>query len=177
MSGFLAHLFIPLTAAYILFPDMFRRPRYLLLAGFGLLPDFDKLLAMPGLLHSLLTLGPLCLIVLVLERVCRSEYRYGPLIIGFVLSHLVLDFLNGGPVPLAFPLVETGIGLEYPVRTVFGRGPFGLPWLEGSIVHIRTVAPVPSNRTYGFITGLGVANAILFVIIYVGRSGLSTRLE
>lgn len=167
MADFLTHLFLPLTAVYVLRPDLFPTPAYLGLGAFGLLADLDKFLGHPGLTHSLVTLVPLCAAVLGVERWWRGESTYGPVVVALVLSHLLLDFLDGGPVPLLFPVVETGIGLEYPVRTVFGRGPVGLTF-EGPLVRLRTSVPAGGFNTYGFIQGLGVANAALFATVYVG---------
>ena len=165
---FLSHLFIPLTAAYVLRPDWFRRWWHFGAAGFGLVADADKFLGMPGLFHSLLTLGPLCCAVVGGEYLLRREVNWSLLVVALVLSHLVLDVVDGGPVPLLYPLVETGIGLEYPVRTVFGEGLLGLRF-EGALVQLRTTAPRPGFNQYGFIQGAGVASALLFVTILVGN--------
>lgn len=167
MADFLTHIFLPLTAVYALRREFFPSPLYLGLGVFGLLSDFDKFLGQPGLLHSLVTLVPLCIVVLGAERAWRGESKYGLVVVALILSHLMLDFLEGGPVPLLFPILETGIGLEYPVRTVFGQGPIGLTF-EGPIVRLRTTAPTGGFNTYGFITGFGVANALLFLTIYLG---------
>lgn len=167
MADFLTHIFLPLTAVYVLRPDLFPSPLYLGLGGVGLLSDFDKFLGQPGLLHSLVTLVPLCLVALGAERAWSGDSRYGLVVVALILSHLLLDFLEGGPVPLLFPILETGIGLEYPVRTVFGQGPLGLTF-EGHLVQLRTNTPTGGFNTYGFITGFGVANAVLFLTIYLG---------
>lgn len=162
---FLSHLFIPLTAVYVVRRDLFDSPWLLGLAGFGLLSDFDKFLRMPGLLHSLVTLVPICLVVLALEYWLRGELRYAPVIVALVGSHLILDLLDGGPVPLLYPFVETGVGLRYPVQTVFGQGPIGLRF-EGPLVALRTAGVRPENDTYGFLQGGGVASLLLFVVVY-----------
>lgn len=163
---FLSHLFLPLTAVYVIRRELFESPWMLGLAGFGLLSDFDKFLGMPGLLHSLVTLGPLCIVLLGVEYRVRDEFHISPVIVAFICSHLVLDFLDGGPVPLLFPLIDTGIGLQYPVQTVFGYGPLGITF-EGPVVALRTVAPRPGNNTYGFLSGGGVASMLLFGLVYV----------
>ncbi|HET7323898.1 MAG TPA: hypothetical protein VFJ06_06170 [Halococcus sp.] len=49
----LTHLFLPLTVAYILFPDRFADPRAFALGVFGLLPDADKYFGIQGVFHSL----------------------------------------------------------------------------------------------------------------------------
>lgn len=167
MTDFLTHLFLPLTAAYVLRRELFASPWALSLAVFGVLPDFDKFLLRAGLFHSLVTLVPFCLAVLAIESYWRGDLEYAPVIAALVLSHLVLDFVDGGPVPLLYPLIETGIGLRYPVQIVFGQGPLGVT-LEGSLVAPRMHPPNQSNHTYGFIQGYGVANALLFCTIYFG---------
>lgn len=164
---FLTHLFLPTTAAYVLWRDRFSSPWYLSLAGAGLLSDLDKFLGVPGLLHSALTVIPLCLLLLGLERALRGELDVAPLVVFLVLSHLVLDFVDGGPVPFLYPVVEQGLGLQYPVRTVFGVPPFGLQF-EGAFVTLQSSTPRPGHNTYGFVDGAGVASALLFATVYFG---------
>lgn len=176
MADFLTHLFLPLTAAYVLRPDLFPSPAYLAVAGFGLLADADKFLGTPGLLHSLVTLVPLSVGLVAAERWLRGETRYAPLAVALILSHLVLDVVDGGPVPLVYPVVETGIGLTYPARTAFGVGPLGVV-IEGPLVALRTAVPVPGHNTYGFIDGAGVASALLFGLIYAGERWRAGRGE
>jgi membrane-bound metal-dependent hydrolase YbcI (DUF457 family) len=164
---FLTHLFLPLTVAYVLRRELFVSPAYLLLAGFGLLSDFDKFLGYPGLLHSLITLVPISLCLLLGEKWLREKLVLSPLIVAFIFSHLLLDFIGGGPVPLLYPVIDGGVGLQYPVQTVFGEGFFGLSF-RGQLLAVRTTAPRPGFNTYGFIKGYGVASTISFVILYLG---------
>jgi len=164
---FLTHVFLPLTVAYVLRRDLFDHPALLGLAGFGLLSDFDKFLGTPGLLHSLVTIVPICAGILLVERWYRGQWVFAPLVVGFVGSHLVLDLVDGGPVPLLYPVVERGLGLQYPARTVFGQGTLGLS-IEGPLVSARATAPRPGFNSYGFITGDGVAWVLAFLILYVG---------
>lgn len=167
MADVLTHLFLPLTGAYVLRRDLFDSHVVLGLGVFGLLSDFDKFLGMPGLLHSLVTLLPLSLLVLSIEWWWRGDLEFAPLIVVLVLSHLILDFVDGGPVSLLFPLVEGGIGLQYPVQITFGQGPVGVA-LEGPIVQLHSAAPRGGFNAYGFIDGVGVANMLLFVTVYIG---------
>lgn len=167
MADFLTHVFVPLTAAYVLRRELFASVTHFALGGFGLFADFDKFLGQPGLFHSLLTLGPICLGMLAVERWWRGEFRYAPLVVAFVLSHLLLDFVGGGPVPLLYPLVDAGVGLQYPVRTVFGVDPVGVAF-QGPLVQIRSTVPRPGYNTYGFINGFGVTSVLLFVVIVLG---------
>ena len=165
---FLTHLFLPLTVAYALRRDLFKTPAYLSLAGFALLSDFDKFLGQPGLLHSLVTLGPICLVLLAGERRLRGELILSPLIVAFILSHLLLDFIDGGPVWPLLPLIDTGIGLQYPVQVTFGEMPFGLT-VQGPLVMIKVgMTRSVGFKSYGFINGFGVASALSFIAVYVG---------
>lgn len=161
----ISHVFLPLTVAYVLRRELFASPDRLFLAGFGLLSDLDKLLGMPGLLHSLVALVPLSAALLAAEWLHRRELTWSPLVVAFIASHLVLDFVDGGPVPLLYPVVETGIGLEYPARSVFGTGPLGVA-IEGPLATMRVRAPRAGFNTYGFVDGAGVASALVFAAIY-----------
>jgi hypothetical protein len=89
------------------------------------------------------------------------------LIAAFIWSHLLLDIVDGGPVPLLFPFLKTGLGLQYPMQTVFGEGVIGISF-RGSLVTLRTVAPKPGFNTYGFIQGTGIASALLFGTVLLG---------
>jgi hypothetical protein len=162
---FLTHLFLPLTVAYVLRPSVFRSPAFLGLGIFGLFSDFDKFLRMPGMLHSLVTLVPICGALLAAEYYWRDDLWVTPVVVALIASHLVLDLVDGGPVPLLYPFFEQGFGLQYPARTVFSLGTVDV---EGSLVAIRTGAPDPENRTYGFITGAGVASMLAFATVYLG---------
>lgn len=173
---FLTHLCLPVTVAYVLYREVFDSPVTLLLAGFGLLPDADKYLGTPGLLHSLVTLVPIALILLAFERVLRGKTTYATIAVGLAFSHLVLDFVDGGPVPLLYPFVLEGVGLQYPVRTVFGEGLLGITF-RGPLAKLRVVAPRPGYNTYGFIQGAGVSSALAFLAVYVGTRWNGERMS
>lgn len=163
----LTHLFLPLTVAYVLRRELFGHPVTLGLTGFSVLSDFDKFLGHQGLLHSLVTIVPICLAVLAAERWYRGEWQYAPLIAGFMSSHLLLDLIDGGPVPLLYPFVEQGLGFRYPAQTVFGTGPVGMS-IRGPLVDTKTAAPRAGYNTFGFLTGDGIAWLLVFVVVYVG---------
>ena len=110
---------------------------------------------------------PICLALLLAEWIVRGDLDVAPVVVALILSHLVLDFVDGGPVPLLFSFVETGIGLQYPARMVFGAGPVRLT-LQGPLVTLRTSVPRGGFNTYGFIQRVGVASALLFATVYVG---------
>jgi len=163
----LTHLFLPLTVVYVLRSELFTHPAALALAGFGLVPDFDKFLGHPGLLHSAVTIVPLCAVAILAERFWFDHSRYGPVITWFVASHLVLDIVDGGPVPVLYPFFDQGLGLQYPARTVFGEGAAGVR-IEGDVVSTRVVAPRSGFNTYTFIDAEGVAWMLAFLVIFFG---------
>ena len=161
----LTHLFLPLTVCYVVYREVFTSPVFLIVGVFGLFPDADKFLGIPGLLHSLVALLPLGITCLAVEYSYRGRLKWSPVIVALVGSHLVLDFIDGGPVPLLFPLVETGIGLRYPAQTVFGQGLLGVT-VDGPLFTLRSVAPRQGFNTYGFIQGAGVASALAFLVVF-----------
>lgn len=160
----LTHLFAPLTAACARSSAFCRRPATAALAGFAAVPDADKLLGRPGLLHSLLTLAPLVAVVYAVERSLRGTWTLAATVAAFLASHLVLDFVDGGPVPLLYPLVEAGPGLQYPSRIAFDAG-FGVA-VEGPLLSLRVIAPRAGFHTYPtLITGTGVLSVLVFVAV------------
>lgn len=165
MADFLTHLFLPLTAAYIIWPERFPSHTHLILGGFGLLSDFDKFLGTPGLLHSLVTLVPIALVIVLFDRWWYGELTIAPVILFMTFSHLVLDLLDGGPVPLLFPFVAGGIGLYYPAQIVFDAGIIGLT-VDGPLIAFRTATPRTGFNAYGFINGFGITSLLLFLIVY-----------
>ena len=178
----LTHLFLPLLVAYVLRPDLFGQPRYLALGLFGLLADLDKLIGTPGLLHSLVTLLPICVGMLLLERVFRGEYQYSAIASGFTLSHLPLDIIEGVTVPLLYPIVTTGVGLAYPLGLTVGpeAGPLwfafdGVPiTLEfGELRTGHAVSDEVNSNEFGFINGYGVGTMLTFLLVFVSREYLS----
>lgn len=164
---FLTHLTLPVTVAYVCRRELFSSPVYLLVGVFALLPDFDKFLGVPGLLHSAVTLVPISLAIVAFERWHRGRLTWSPIVVALIWSHLLLDLVDGGPVPLLFPLVEAGIGLQYPVQVVFGEGVLGVTF-DGPPVSVRTVVPRPGHNAYGFVQGAGVSCALAFLAIYLG---------
>lgn len=179
---FPTYLFLPLPVVYDVRPDLFESPAMRSVAAFGLFPDLDTFLGVPGLLHSLLLLIPFAIIVLVVEQWGCGRVKVSPIIVAFVGSHLLLlDFVDGGPVTLLFPVVETGVGVQYPAQTVFGRGLLGVS-LEGALVTVRMAStrlgfanPEVATNTYGFLTGTGVASLLTFVSVMFGRSRWGDR--
>lgn len=173
----LTHVFLPLTVAYALFRDTFSAPRYLLLGGFGLVPDLDKLLGAPGLFHSLLTLLPLCAGLLLVDRWWNGDVTYGALAASFVLLHVFLDFLDGSGAYLLYPVVETGIGLTYPMSVTFGEGLLGFRF-EGLPVELVSQSAATGfsesttveSNSFGFLEPYGFASVLAFLAVYGGEA-------
>lgn len=167
----LTHLFLPITVAFAVYREWFDSPAWFGLAGFGLLADFDKFLGAPGLLHSLVGVVPASVVLFAAGRYFDRPTA-ARLAIAFLWSHLLLDVIDGGPVPLLFPLFETGIGLQYPAKVVFGAEPLGVA-VRGPLLALRTTAPRAGFNAYGFLNGFGIASALTFAAIYVGARSKS----
>lgn len=174
----LTHVFLPLTVVYAVWPEGFGPNRHFLLGLFGLVPDLDKLLGVPGLLHSLLTIVPITVAMVVLgQRWERVDRRFATLAAGLVLSHLLLDFLDGSGVYALYPIVETGVGLAYPIEVIFGEGPLGVTFEGWPVAIVQKDAPVgfaesagvDSNR-FGLVGSTGVASTLAFLALVWGRS-------
>jgi membrane-bound metal-dependent hydrolase YbcI (DUF457 family) len=163
----LTHLFLPVTIAYVLDRERFPTPIWLVLGVLGVLPDVDKFLGVPGLFHSLVTLVPVSVAVLLFERCARGRIATSPIIVALLCSHVVIDFIDGGPVQLLYPFVRTGIGLRYPAQVLFGTGPLGVT-IQGPLVTVQTAAARSEFNTYGFLNAFGVTSALTFLFIYVG---------
>lgn len=177
----LTHVFLLLLVAYALRPDLFSQPHYLVLGLFGLLPDLDKLIGIPGLLHSLVTLMPICISVLLIERKFRGEYHYSALASAFTLSHLPLDIIEGVTIPIFYPIITTGVGLSYPMGLLVGpeAGPLwfafeGLPVsLEfGELKTGHAASDEIDSNEFGFLNGYGVTTMLTFVIVFASREYL-----
>lgn len=159
----LTHIFLPLTAAYVLRREAFGSHYYLLLGLFAVIPDFDKFVGMPYL-HSLIGVGAIAVVLLSVERVVRGSNFYSGIAGLFLLSHLFLDVLEGNAVPLFYPLVNAGVGLTFPLKVTFHSPTF-------SFVNVpaRLICDVPHmGGTYPLFSGYGVASVLLFAVVYWG---------
>lgn len=165
MADLLTHLSLPLTAVLVWRRELFESPAYLALGGVAVFSDLDKFLGMPGLLHSLVTLVPIAGVVVLVEYLWRGDLKWSPVLVVLLFSHLLLDFLDGGPVPLLFPFIETGIGLQYPARLTFEQG-FPRVAVQGPVVATHSTSPRPGFNTYGFVRGSGVLNVLLLATVY-----------
>jgi hypothetical protein len=167
-TDILSHIFLPLILIYAVRRKL--EAYYVVLVLFTLLPDLDKFLGAVGLLHSLVTIVPLCFLMISLEWGVRkpaelSECRYSLAASLYVFSHLFLDVLDGGPVTLLYPFVESGVGLTFPATLEFGHSLFD--------VRIKNILPelvwdIPEQsygNSYEIFSGFGVASAILFLLV------------
>ena len=159
----LTHIFLPLIAIYSLRREKFSKI-YLLMTIFAVLPDFDVFLGIHrSYLHSLLFLIPLAVFVLVIERVFRSKIEYAGVAAFFLFSHIFLDFFAGG-VPFLYPIIKTGVGVEFPLKVSFGSSVM----IEDLMPRLVFITPESVHgKTFEVVSGFGVATAITFTLIYL----------
>ncbi len=152
----LTHLFLPLI--FLLAAGFSKDLRMLLLSPLAILPDLDVFLGIHrGLLHSLLIIIPLIIFSFILAR---KYYKYAAF---FLCSHLFLDFLAGG-VPFLYPLVNTGVGIEFPLVVKFASAPTIVEYLP------RLVFSSPSpvhGQSYELFSSFGIASMFLFLAVYL----------
>ena len=164
----LTHLFLPITIVYAVRPDLFPSPRYFALAGFAVLPDFDKVLVIPGLLHSIFVVGGIGVVLTVSERRLYDTETYATIATLLLASHLLLDFLDGGPVTLFYPFIKTGVGLEYQTQIVFGDAVHDIA-VHDPIPQIQAGTTNASREAYSLVNGYGVLSAFAFLSVYLGN--------
>ncbi len=173
MMDFFTHLFLPIAVVYVLRSELFEHPLAFALAGFAILPDADKIVAVPGGLHSAVTLVPIALVVVGVERGVSGRLRYAPVAVALLYSHLLIDIIDGNFVMLFAPLLETGIQLGYPGDVVLG-GEWPIV-IQGELlsVAIQEPRPVPGGRggpgTYAFLKKYGVLSMLVFVLVVSPR--------
>lgn len=174
MDG-LTHLLVPLAVAYAVRPELFESPWHLSIGVFGVVPDFDKFLGMQGVMHSPIVLGVIGLALLGVSRRLRGERTYALLATVLLFSHLVLDFIDGGPVLLFYPFVETGFGLLYSSEIVFGEAVWEVAvrdlWPSLRVGGMPDQGPA----TYGLVNGTGVLSLLAFLAIYLGSKRSDPR--
>lgn len=164
----LTHLFLPITIIYAVRPNLFPSPWYFALAGFGVLPDFDKVLGTPGLLHSVFVVGGIGIVLTVSERRLYDTETYATIATLLLASHLLLDFLDGGPVTLFNPFIKTGVGLEYQTQIVFGDAVHDIA-IHDPIPRIKAGTTNTSREAYSLVNGYGVLSALAFLTVYLGN--------
>lgn len=155
----LTHIFLPLIL--LLSIGLARSKRYLfLLSPLAIFPDLDVFLGIHrGLFHSLLIIMPIVLLSLITLR------QYSNYIAFFLGSHLSLDFLAGG-VPFLYPIIETGVGIEFPLVVRFSSPPTIVEYLPRIVFTTPTLV---QGQSYELFSGIGIALLILFGGIYYAR--------
>lgn len=154
----LTHIFLPLI--FIFAAGITKEWRVLLLSPLAILPDLDVFLGIHrGMLHSLLIIIPLVLLSFIFLR------RYSKYIAFFLSSHLFLDFLSGG-VPFFYPLIKTGVGVEFPLIVKFSSTPTIVEYLP------RIVFSAPSSvygQSYELFSSFGIVSMLVFLAISLNR--------
>ncbi len=156
----LTHVFLPLTLVYVLKENF--RIQHFPLALLAVLPDFDVFTGVHrGIFHSVLFLAPLAVGMLAFEYVLKKRLKISVVAVFFLFSHIFLDFIAGG-VPFLYPLVNMGVGIDFPFILWFG-GNVSVVDVSPNIVY-----NVP-QQVYGEVNAFseyGVAWAIFFLIIF-----------
>jgi hypothetical protein len=107
----------------------------------------------------LLFILPLLFIAHILAR------EYSKYIALFLSSHLALDFITGD-VPFLYPLVNLGIGVEFPLVIKFDSAPTVVEWL------LKLVFSTPMQvhgQVFDVFSSFGIATLLLVLIIYLRR--------
>jgi len=155
----LTHIFLPLTALYSV--GGFRK-KYFLLSMFAILPDFDVFLGVHrGLFHSLIFLLPLAVFLMLLEYGLITKIKYSLVAIFFLFSHLFLDFLAGG-VPFFYPVIDTGVGIEFPFVIEFGSS-IAITEFLPKLVYITP--ELVHGKSFNAFSSFGIAAMILFAFM------------
>lgn len=157
----LTHLFLPLTVIYGARMNNIKDRHLLLLSFFALLPDFDVFLGVHrGLFHSLFFVLPIGLLSFF---VAESYSRYIAL---FLFSHLTLDFITGG-VPFLYPLIESGIGVEFPLVLKFGSVPVPVEYLPKLVPY----TPIPVHgESFEAFSSFGIASTVAFLSVFMRKN-------
>lgn len=137
----LTHIFLPpmLFASQVSIEQ-----EALLLAPLAILPDLDVFL---GIHRNLLIIIPFIALLFILAR---KYHRYA----AFSLSpHLFPDFLAGSMLFL-YPLVETGVRIEFPFVPKFSSPP---------VLH----------QSYQVFPSFGIASMLIFLAIHFSKPGWS----
>ncbi|HHW05041.1 MAG TPA: hypothetical protein GXX32_03960 [Methanothermobacter sp.] len=168
----LTHIFIPLTIIYSLKKKLFN-PHYtiILLALFSLLPDLDKAIGIPGTLHSIITLTILITPLFIIEKTVRKSWTYTSIIAFFIFSHLPLDLLDASPIFPLYPLINTGLIVEFPLKISFPSFSFIGPPIQITYTRLET----GFNTYNGVISGFGIASMLLFTSIFLIKKRETTQ--
>jgi len=159
----LTHIFIPLTIIYFLEKELFNHYYIFALALFGLLPDFDKALGAPGVLHSIITLTLLLTPLFMIEKFTKGSKIYTSIIAFFIFSHLILDILDVSPIFPLYPFINKGLIVEFPLSISFNNLSFIGPIIQITYVELKT----GFNTYEGVISGFGIISMLLFISLFM----------
>ena len=158
----LTHIFIPLTIIYFFKKEL--NPYYTFtLALLTLLPDLDKVIGLPGILHSIITLTIIISPLLIIEKITRKSWAYTSIIAFFIFSHLLLDLLDTSPIFPLYPLIDTGLIIEFPMKVSFNNP--GFLFIGPPIKILYTKLETGFNTYTGVISGFGIASMLLFITL------------
>ncbi len=80
----------------------------------------------------------------------------------FLFSHLLLDFLAGG-VPFFYPVIDTGVGIEFPFVISFGSSITITEFLP-KLIYITP--ELVHGKSFNAFSGFGIAAMVLFAFMY-----------
>lgn len=164
----LTHIFLPLVVLIVFKKQFLEKPIYILLliGFFGIFPDLDKFLGIPGFFHSFITLTFIALIIFAIEYSVKRTYVYSLIIALFLYSHLFLDILDSSPITPLYPLFQFTMYLQFPLVIDFNQ--FSVS-ITGPPVKLILGQMNFAFETYnGVITGYGLLSLLLFTLIYLG---------
>lgn len=163
----LTHIFIPLIFLSLFKKEILEKPLFILIiiGIFGVLPDVDKFLGIPGFLHSFLVLSLILALILFIEYVANREIFYTVIIALLLYSHLFLDILDSSPVALLYPFFDETFHIEFPLKVNFNNFIISFSEIPLKIV----IGKIDFNfESYtGVFTGNGVLSMLLFCLVYL----------
>jgi hypothetical protein len=139
---------------------------YVALIPFTLFPDLDKFIGIP-LLHSLIVEFGIFLVFCGIEcfiRKCLNmdvKCKYSMIAMIYILSHLIFDIFDGGPVYLLYPFVDVGVGLEFPMKLVVGNG----IEFKDAIPKVVYVTSYRAGVYGGVVSGFGFIAMLTFLLM------------
>ena len=153
----LTHMFLPLLMLQAMGVKIDRR--ILFLTIFSILPDFDVIFGIHrSYFHSFLFV---ILLLFVSTYVKREYIKY---IAFFILSHLFLDFLDGG-FPFLYPIIKYGYGMNIKLLINFKTLDFNF------ILDIAKYYPSSIHGYYTTFDNKGLVIALAFLAANLLKQG------
>jgi len=151
----LTHIFLPLIFLFAI--GRFKK-RYVLFSPASMIPDLDKLFLV-GFLHSLFIILPILIAAAALEKKLRNSLEISSILSFFILSHLFLDILDGGPVAIAYPLSSLGIGVSFNAKIFVSN------LTVSDLIPDVEIREIRASESYWLFSGFGFASMILFLLM------------